>query len=198
MESEPNRPSDLMRAGFITDTIASCDGPVNEHQIVVCERQETLNVIDGLIQQKLREDTDLLYRFRRIEIGPPPNEDPSLAAFWKSIIEAQIEAGADADAQNAITRWEEDGESNPQQYSLLPERRHDRGRIGPAHRRHRQKRRHLAGRHHAQGAGVRPALDAAERESLPLRLAHRQMAGQQSRQPALPVDALADVHLSKA
>ena len=37
MESEPNRPSDLMRAGFITDTIASCDGPVNEHQIVVCE-----------------------------------------------------------------------------------------------------------------------------------------------------------------
>ena len=119
MESEPNRPSDLMRAGFITDTIASCDGPVNEHQIVVCERQETLNVIDGLIQQKLREDTDLLYRFRRIEIGPPPNEDPSLAAFWKSIIEAQIEAGADADAQNAITRWEEDGESNPQQYSLL-------------------------------------------------------------------------------
>ena len=81
MGNEPTRTTDRVLAGFITDTISSCDGPVNEHQIVSCQRQENLDVINDLVQQNLQEDTDLRSRFRQIEIGPPGGRRTARSAY---------------------------------------------------------------------------------------------------------------------
>ena len=127
----------------------------------------------------------------------PPNEDPSLAAFWKSVIEALVDREADAEARDAITRWEQEGTSDPHQYSLLQ---------AAATKAAGSSRRTVVIVKNADiwlDGITRKVQDFALRWTLQnekaflVRMADLQMAGQQSRQPALPVDALADSHLNK-
>ena len=69
---------------LVCETIAECNGPVNEHQIIVSPHREDLNTIEAEVRRRFSEPA-LSESFDIIEIDEPERWPASLSEFWLRI-----------------------------------------------------------------------------------------------------------------